>query len=144
MRSAVRGLIVAAILLNPIGLGAAPARTLVGRAHVLDGDTISVDGVHVRLQGLAAPELKEAGGQNARRFMTDLIEGRTVTCQLTGERSYERLVGICFYRQQDVAQQLVEAGLGRDCPRFSGGRYALAEVDASKHLPFPSYCTDER
>jgi hypothetical protein len=36
---------------------ASAAERLSGRAHVLDGDTIAVGGVTVRLQGVAAPEL---------------------------------------------------------------------------------------
>ena len=34
-------------------LPAAAGERLAGRAHVLDGDTIVVDGIHVRLKGVA-------------------------------------------------------------------------------------------
>ena len=35
--------------------------------------------------------------------------------------------------------EVIRAGLARDCPRYSGGQYAGAEVEASRQLPFPSY-----
>ena len=60
------------------------AERLVGRARVIDGDTIVVAGVHVRLQGVAAPEVAhpgqpqdEPGGPEARVFMAERVEGRT-------------------------------------------------------------------
>jgi endonuclease YncB( thermonuclease family) len=53
----VRALALAAIFLaTPVA-----AEQLHGRAHVLDGDTIVVGGIHVRLKGVAAPEVSHAG-----------------------------------------------------------------------------------
>lgn len=51
---------------------------------MLDGDTVVVAGIHVRLKGVAAPEVAHAGeagepgGDAARAFMTVLIEGQTI------------------------------------------------------------------
>lgn len=69
------------------------AERLTGRAHALDGDTIVVGGIHVRLKGVAAPEVAHAGepgepaGDEAQAFMTELIEGQTVVRDLTRERT---------------------------------------------------------
>lgn len=119
---------------------------LAGRAHVLDGDTIVVSGIHVRLKGVAAPEVAhpgdpgEPGGPEARAFMVELVEGETVVCDLTQERTHGRRVGWCYRQGQDIAEALIRAGLARDCPRFSGGRYAVAEQPEAAALPFPGYC----
>ncbi len=127
-------------------LPAHAAERLVGRAHVLDGDTIVVAGIHVRLKGVAAPEVAHAGeagepgGDEARAFMTALIEGQTVVCNLTRERTHGRRVGYCTLDGQDIAAELIKAGLARDCPRFSAGRYAELETAAAASLPFPRYC----
>ena len=77
--------------------GPQPARgageRLVGRARVTDGDTLRVGGVAVRLKGLAAPEVAhvgdpgEPGGVEAKAFMVELVEGETVVCDLTQERT---------------------------------------------------------
>ena len=129
-----------------LALPAAAGERLVGRAHVLDGDTITVAGIHVRLKGVAAPEVKhpghggEPGGEAARQFMVELIEGETVVCDLTQERTHGRRVGWCYRDGRVIAAELVGAGLARDCPRFSAGRYAAAEPAAARELPFPSYC----
>src|SRR4051794_4637588 len=68
---------------------AAAGERLAGRAHVLDGDTIVVDGIHVRLKGVAAPEVAhyanpgKPGGESAKEFMVELVEGQVVVCDLT-------------------------------------------------------------
>jgi hypothetical protein len=85
----------------------------------------------IRLQGLAAPEWNESGGNEARVAMIELVRGRTVRCDLDGTRTYDRCVAICHLDGQDVAAVLVQQGLARDCPRFSGGRYAQAERAAA-------------
>ena len=131
------------ILLALVALPALAAERLVGRAHVIDGDTVVVAGIHVRLKGVAAPEVAHAGepgGDAARAFMTALINGQTVLCDLTRERTHGRRVGYCYRDGQDIAAELIKAGLARDCPRFSAGRYAELETVAAAELPFPSYC----
>ena len=111
-----------------------------------DGDTVSVAGIHVRLKGVAAPEVAHAGeagdpgGEAAKAFMVELIEGETVVSDLTGERTRGRRVGSCYRGRLDVAEALIKAGLVRDCPRFSEGPYAAAETPAARELPFPGYC----
>src|SRR4051794_26106306 len=106
---------------------AAAGERLAGRARVLDGDTITVEGIHVRLKGVAAPEVAhfgrggEPGGEEARDFMVKLVDGQTVVCDLTQERTWGRRVGWCYRNGRDVAEALIGAGLARDCPRYSGG-----------------------
>ena len=78
--------------------------------------------------------------------MVELVEGETVVCDLTQERTHGRRVGWCYLDGQDVAEALVRAGLARDCPRFSGGQYAAGETVAATGLPFPGllYAAVER
>ena len=122
------------------------AAELHGRVRVIDGDTIAVDGVHVRLQGIAAPEVAnfgrpaEPGGPEARAFLRGIAEGRIAVCELTGERSHRREVGVCRIGGKDIAEEVIAAGLARDCPRFSKGRYAAVERPEAAALPFPGYC----
>ena len=76
----------------------------------------------------------------AKAFMVELVEGETVVCDLTQERTHGRRVGWCYLDGQDVAEALIKAGLARDCPPFSEGPYAAAETPAARELPFPGYC----
>src|SRR4051794_30038664 len=100
---------------------AAAGERLAGRAHGLDADTIAVGGIHVRLKGMAAPEVAqydepgEPGGEAAKSFMVDLIEGQTVLCDLTQERTYGRRVGRCHRDGRDIAGELIGAGMPGDC-----------------------------
>jgi endonuclease YncB( thermonuclease family) len=115
--------------------------------HVRDGDTIEVIGMPIRLNGLAAPEGDEPGGAAATRAMVELVDGRELRCDLNGERTHDRCVGICYLDGADIAARMVEMGVARDCPRFSGGRYRAAErraADAGGPIrstyPLPDYC----
>src|SRR3954451_2887454 len=104
VRTAVPALLFAAV--------PASAETIHGTGRAIDGDTLAVGGVHVRLKGVAAPELahpglhiaEEPGGPAAAAFVRGLVDGREVACDLTGERTHGRRVGICYREGQDVGQ----------------------------------------
>jgi micrococcal nuclease len=49
----------------------------------------------MRLKGLAAPEWDESGGDAATDAMIKLVEGRALRCELNGERTHDRCVGVC-------------------------------------------------
>ncbi len=57
--------------------------TLTGTvSHVRDGDTIEVGPIAIRLQGIAAPEGNEPGGDIATNAMRDLVLGKELRCDL--------------------------------------------------------------
>jgi endonuclease YncB( thermonuclease family) len=115
--------------------------------HVRDGDTIEVGGLPIRLNGLAAPEGDEPGGEAATRAMVELVDGRSLRCELNGERTHDRCVGICYLDGMDISAEMVRRGVARDCPRFSGGRYrdietqtAASGATINASYPLPGYC----
>ncbi|HJQ55828.1 MAG TPA: thermonuclease family protein, partial [Vineibacter sp.] len=99
-----------------------------------------IGGQAVRLMGVHAPERHEDGGAAARSWMTATALGQAVVCRREGRRSFDRVVAVCFNDAGDLAAQLVAAGLGRDCPRFSRLRYASLETEANRRLALPAYC----
>ncbi len=123
---------------------AAVERVVDGRVtHIRDGDTIEVEGVPIRLNGLAAPERYESGGSAATVAMRELVNraGGRLKCELNGETSYDRQIGTCFTPDgYDIAALMVARGVARDCPRYSAGAYRQFETDASRGLPLPDYC----
>lgn len=129
--------VLALILLSSHALA---GETISGSARARDGDTIVVAGVPVRLNGVAAPERSEPGGHEATEAMVRMITGKLVTCDLTGERTHDRMVGVCYVDGVDLGAAIIGAGHARDCPAFSAGRYAAVEVAASRTLPLPDYC----
>lgn len=130
---------VAAICFSASGYAAERISGIV--THVRDIDTIEVDGLPIRLDGVDGPELNEKGGREAKRWMTRNYLRQRVTCELTGKKTYDRWAGTCFDRDgQDIGGLAISAGLARDCPRYSGGRYRQFETAESLRLPQHSYC----
>jgi len=94
-------LIAAALVSSP----AAAAAQIIGHATVIDGDTISIDGNRIRLEGIDAPEthqvcLDERGarwscGLSARDALAGRIAGNTVTCVSTEHDRYRRALAHC-------------------------------------------------
>jgi micrococcal nuclease len=117
------------------------ATTVTAQVHIRDADTIVVDGTPVRLQGVDAPELKTQAGKSARRWMVNYLRGQEVNCDLTGERTYDRYVGVCYVDGQDIGAAVIAAGHALDCARYSGGRYRHLETPAAKsRLRRAKYC----
>ena len=113
-----------------------------GSAYVRDGDTIVVSGVPVRLQGLHCPESGEPGGADATAAMRQLTNGVTAQCTLTGQRTYDRIVGTCFASNQDLASALIRQGVCARCPRYDPEmRYASVQREAGPwRRSMPGYC----
>ncbi|MBO9453140.1 thermonuclease family protein [Tropicibacter sp. R16_0] len=109
---------------------------------VRDVDTIVINGTPVRLNGVDGPELGTAAGQSAKRWMVNFLrQGGAVTCDLTGERSYDRYIGVCYINGQDIGAAAIAAGQALDCARYSAGRYRHLETPAAKsRLPRARYC----
>jgi endonuclease YncB( thermonuclease family) len=115
-----------AVLLLP-GHGGAATRAFAGIATVVDGDTIRVDGVAVRLAVIDAPERGQTcdgGGRSwpcgaaATAALERLVAGRVVTCTPNGRRSYNRVVAMCRAGGIDLSLAMAEQGLARVLPRF--------------------------
>ncbi|MDE4914892.1 thermonuclease family protein [Methylobacterium sp. 092160098-2] len=112
---------------------------IVGRASVVDGDTIEVRGVRIRLAGVDAPESDQTCsrgdgttyrcGQASALFLDRMLEGRTVSCRGRGV-SYDRIVAECDVGGVDVSSAMVAAGWAVDYPRYSRGRYAADQAGA--------------
>jgi micrococcal nuclease len=129
------------------------AAMLTGIAVAHDGDDLRFGRGQIRLRGIAAPEdyrgNREPGGPESTQHLADFVDGREVTCQLDGTTAgrSRRPVGTCFLDGEDIGALQVCAGHARDCPAFSGGRYAAVEAEAraagrdlSRIYPLLGYC----
>jgi endonuclease YncB( thermonuclease family) len=115
--------------------------TVSGPARVADGDTVVVAGTRVRLKGVDAAELGTARGEAARRAMIALVAGGTLTCKLTGEKTWGREVGYCFTSDGvDINRAIIESGAALACPRYSERYTRYEQATALAAQPRAVYC----
>tara|TARA_B100000780_G_scaffold186937_1_gene131307 strand:- start:679 stop:1143 length:465 start_codon:yes stop_codon:yes gene_type:complete len=74
--------------------------------HVRDGDTIEVNGVPIRLAALDCPETDEKAGRYAAKKAEEFA-GLEVVCELTGAKTYDRLVGYCKINGLDFGEMMM-------------------------------------
>ena len=85
--------------------------------HVRDGDTFEVQGTPVRISALDCPENSTSSGQKATRF-TKQFKGKQAVCELTGAKTYDRVVGYCSIEGKDFAQIMVENKFCKFWPKY--------------------------
>lgn len=111
---------------------------LVGRANIIDGDSIEIGNSKIRLYGIDAPELGQdcrdrsgatyACGRLAKRHLEKVAKG-TVTCEVVETDQYRRDVSICYAGDIDLGAAMVSAGWARAYLSYSL-RYASEEQTA--------------
>jgi micrococcal nuclease len=126
---------------------AEPPTNISGPASVTDGYTIRVLGFPIRLHGITAPGRGMLGGSESKDNLEHLVGAQRVSCTPDGTKTENNIVAVCLAGGRNIAEQQVEQGHARDCPRLSGGRYATGEArarsagrDLSRTYPLPSYC----
>jgi len=114
-----------------------------GTADVVDGDTLRVDGVRIRLLGIDAPEIRQTcfdqsgarypcGERSADELRSLTGYGkRRVKCITEAQDRYGRLVGECFADGKSLNKELVSEGWAVAYSRYSD-RFQDAEARASR------------
>jgi endonuclease YncB( thermonuclease family) len=75
--------------------------------HVRDGDTIEVNNVPIRLAALDCPERGTRDGDYAT-VIAKQFQGLQATCELTGAKTYDRLVGYCSINGTDFGRYMMQ------------------------------------
>ena len=111
-----------------------------GPVHVVDGDTIHVGDVTVRLQGIDAPEAgQKCGGAGGAGWdcgdwvsaqVRERYEGREASCRFIETDAYGRAVAVCSVDGRDIGRDLVRDGLAFAYRKYSM-RYDLDEKGAA-------------
>jgi endonuclease YncB( thermonuclease family) len=116
------------------------ADDLIGRASIIDGDTIEIHGTRIRLWGIDAPEssqlcrgedsLQYRCGAKAANELDTFIARRPVDCSPVSLDQYRRTVAVCSIESVDLAEWLVLKGLALDWPTYSKRKYEGAQREA--------------
>lgn len=91
---------------------------------VHDGDSITLltaekQQLKVRLEGIDAPELKQAFGMVSKQALSDLVYDKTVRLRVTGKDRYQRTLGNVFIGRSWVNLAMVEQGLAWHYVKYS-------------------------
>ena len=124
-----------------------------GKARVVDGDTIKINEISIRLYGIDAPEKNQiciglSGesyncGLSSTRFLKTLIDNSTrVECSYKNLDRYGRIIGKCISHTKiensnetvpfDINYEMVRNGRAVEYKRYSKGEYFEAEELAKK------------
>jgi endonuclease YncB( thermonuclease family) len=132
-------ILLAGFLLGPVPAVAGPWIT--GQVRVIDGDTIDVGQIRIRLHGIDAPETDQtchtrrgevwACGAWAKATVKTMLEGQHVRCAAVARDRYARVVARCEAREGDVGQVLVSEGIALAYPKYSLD-YVPAEEKAAR------------
>lgn len=119
----------------------AEAQDIKGKARVVDGETLYVGQVKIRLNGIDAPERGHARFRAATQALRSFVAGKVVVCRLSDEKSYDRYKGSCYADGYDLAASVLATSNAPDCRRYSGSRYKKFETeDARRHILRASCC----
>ena len=116
---------------------------IVGKATVIDGDTITIKNAKIRFSGIDAPEKNYYGqtqfckgpkgvwacGKKASSKLKKLINGQEVQCTNEGKDRYGRTLSICYANGVDLQAEMVRSGMAVAYLRYSN-RYESEMVEA--------------
>ena len=116
---------------------------IVGKARVIDGDTITINNAKIRFSGIDAPEKNYYGqtqfckgpkgvwacGKKASSKLKKLINGQEVQCTDEGKDRYGRTLSICYANGVDLQAEMVRSGMAVAYLRYSN-RYENEMVEA--------------
>ena len=110
-----------------------------GPARIIDGDTIWVAGVKIRMNGIDAPEQDQSCfaddgasypcGIAASNALEELIRSQDVHCEGDTADRYGRLIATCYINTRDINAEMVRAGWAVAYRRYSE-KYASVEKSA--------------
>lgn len=117
---------------------AVAAQSVSGPASVIDGDSLTVSGVEVRLFGVDAPEGKQTCerdgqawpcGKAAAQQLRDLVAARQVNCRGQGRDTYGRVLAVCSAGYDELNKTMVEQGWATAFRKYSDA-YVAQETRA--------------
>ena len=110
-------------------------KTLTGKViRVADGDTVTIllkdkTEQRIRFQAIDAPEHAQDFGSASRKFLNDLVYGKTILVKVDKIDKHNRVVGRVYLDDTDVELESLKAGMSWHYSFFNQEK-ALAEAQA--------------
>ena len=95
------------------------AQSIIGKAKIIDGDTIHIGKNKIRLHGIDAPEWNQSCslsnkvwecGKKSTLMLQELIANQTVDCEISGIDKYKRYIAVCFSNEVNLNKKMVQDG----------------------------------
>ena len=114
-----------------------------GKAIVIDGDTIKINGEKIRFGGIDAPEIEQICYLNGKKFfcgkissqkLKEIIGKNKVKCIKEKNRDrYRRIIAECFVNGNSISKNMVKSGHAFDYEKYSKNKYAKYQEYAKKN-----------
>ena len=113
-----------------------------GKAVIIDGDTIKINGQAIRFGGIDAPESFYRGkkqecylnekkvfcGELSKQKLKEKISSNIVSCIKEEKKDrYQRIIAECFINGESLSSFMVRNGYAFDYKRYSNRKYAQDE-----------------
>ena len=95
---------------------------LIGIPKVIDGDTIKINNISIRLHGIDTPENNQRCkdknnlfyfcGRVATKRLISIIDQSKIKCDEKDKDKYGRVVAVCFRSGEDINAMMVKEGMG--------------------------------
>ena len=95
------------------------AQSIIGKAKIIDGDTIHIGKNKIRLHGIDAPEWNQPCtinnevwecGEKSTLALKKLIDNQTVVCEIKDIDLYKRYIAVCFSNKINLNKEMVHNG----------------------------------
>ena len=98
--------------------------------RVIDGDSLYISGVgqQIRLWGVDAPEVDEAGYRAATKTLKRLAHRKVLRVEEVTRDKYGRIVGRCFLDDgSEINRMMIASGTTDEYCRFTKGYYGTCD-----------------
>tara|TARA_B100001057_G_scaffold328291_1_gene328618 strand:+ start:982 stop:1461 length:480 start_codon:yes stop_codon:yes gene_type:complete len=94
-------------------------KTIYGKANIIDGDTVHINGNKIRLHAIDAPEINQKCSKNkiswncgidATKFLKKIIGNEKISCETNAKDRYNRFIGVCYKNEIDLNSEMVANG----------------------------------
>jgi len=131
------------LLLIAIKVETDAASTFTGRYRVVDGDSLALGDVRLRLSGIDAPEFAQTClrdgsawrcGEAARQMLVSLVGSAEMTCKGSRKDKYQRLLVACRNGEINVNREMIRRGMAVSFGGYEDEEKAARE-ERDQYLP---------